>query len=124
MKKSLLIMAMISLTAASGFAGTPPQTGTVLSQTSVACGQKKSKKQDLDLMCHQYVIRSGSIDYTIQQAKPEDQTLITLNAPVEFKLDKSKMKLKANGKSYEFLVVSQAAAPAGAANSPSMPSQR
>jgi hypothetical protein len=124
MKKSLLILAMISITVASGFAGTPPKTGTVLSQTSVACGQKKSKKQDLDLMCHQYVIRSGSIDYTIQQPKPEDQTLLTLNATVEFKLDKSKMKLKADGKSYEFLVVSQAAAPAGAATSPAMPGQR
>jgi hypothetical protein len=75
-------------------------------------------------MCHQYVIRSGSIDYTIQQPKPEDQTLLTLNATVEFKLDKSKMKLKADGKSYEFLVVSQAAAPAGAATSPAMPGQR
>lgn len=124
MKKSLLTLAMISITTTFGFAGPPPQTGKVLSQTSVACGQKKSKKQSLDLMCQQYVIRSGAVDYTVQQAKPEDQTLISLNTPVEFKLDKSKMKLKANGKSYEFMVVSQAAAPAGAVSNPSMPSQR
>ncbi len=124
MKKSLLTLAMISIAATSGFAGSPPQTGTVLSQTSVSCGQKKSKKQSLDLMCQQYVIRSGTVDYTVQQPKPEDQTLISLNTTVEFKLDKSKMKLKANGKSYEFVVISQAAAPAGAVSRPSAPSQR
>ena len=44
-------------------------------------------------MCHQYVIRSDPpIDYTIQKPKPKLRD--TLNATVEFKLDKSKMKLK------------------------------
>lgn len=110
MEKSLMLFALFAITAPVGLAG-PKQTGTVVSQTSVTCGEKKSKKQSLDLTCHQYVVRSGSIDYTVQQPKPEDQTLIPLNAIVEFKLDKSKMKLKANGNSYEFKVISQA--PAG-----------
>jgi len=111
MKKSLMIFALFAITAPLGLAG-PKQTGTVVSQTSVTCGEKKSKKQSLDLTCHQYVVRSGAIDYTVQQPKPEDQGLIPLNATVEFKLDKSKMKVKANGNSYEFKVISQS--PAGA----------
>lgn len=110
MKKSLMLFALFATIAPFGIAG-PMQTGTIVSQTSVTCGEKKSKKQSLDLTCHQYVVRSGSVDYTVQQPKPEDQALIPLNSAVEFKLDKSKMKLKANGSSFEFKVISQA--PAG-----------
>jgi len=121
MKKSLMLFALFAMTAPLGLAG-PKQTGTIVSQTSVTCGEKKSKKQSLDLTCHQYVVRSGSVDYTVQQPKPEDQALIPLNATVEFKLDKSKMKLKADGNSYEFKVISQAAAgstpPAPASSTP------
>jgi len=110
MKKILVLCAILAAAATVSFAA-PKQSGTVLSQTSVACGEKKSKKQSMNLMCQQYVVRSGSTDYTVQQPKPEDQTLIPLNTTVQFTLDKSKMKLKANGKSFEFVVVSQAAVP-------------
>jgi|SRR5262245_49995756 len=91
-------------------AGPKPQSGTVLSHTSVACGAKKSKKQDLELLCHQYVVRSANIDYTIRQPKPEDQELITLNTAIQFILDKNMMKFKVNGTSFKFMVISQAAA--------------
>jgi hypothetical protein len=121
MKKPLALFALFTMTASLALAG-PKQTGTVVSQTSVTCGEKKSKKQSLDLTCHQYVVRAGSIDYTVQQAKPEDKALIPLHATVEFKLDKSKMKVKANGESYEFKVISQALAnstpPAPASSTP------
>lgn len=112
MKKSLSLVAALLLTTTSAIAGPKPQPGTVLSQTSVPCGAKKSKKQDIDLLCQQYVIRSGTTDFTVRQPKPEDQTLIPLNTAIEFTLDKNKMKFKANGKSFEFVVVSQAAASA------------
>jgi len=123
MRKSFILFTTLSLTANLTFAGPKPQSGIILSHTSVACGSKKSKKKDIDLLCHQYVVRSDATDYTIRQQKPADQELISLNATVEFKLDKSKMKFKANGKSYEYLVVGQAAAtptagPTGAAANP------
>ena len=54
MKKSLMVFGGLLLAAAVAFAGPKPQPGTVLSQTSVTCGAKKSKKQDVDLMCQQY----------------------------------------------------------------------
>ena len=110
MKKSPTFFAALLLSTAVVFAGSEPQHGTIVSQTSVACGAKKSKDQDIDLLCQQYVVRSGTTDYTIRQPKPSDQTLIPLNTSIQFTLDKNKMKFKANGKSFEFIVVSQAAA--------------
>jgi hypothetical protein len=121
MKKSLTFFAALLLSTAA-FAGPKPQPGTVVSHTSVACGAKKSKKQDIDLLCQQYVVRSGTIDYTIRQPKPSDQTVILLNTPIQFKLDKNKMKFKANGESFEFMVVSQAAAPSATATPAPSPS--
>jgi hypothetical protein len=123
MKKSLIVFTTFALAANFTFADPKPQSGTILSHTSVACGSKKSKKKDIHLLCHQYVVRSGATDYTIRQQKPADQELISLNATVEFKLDKSKMKFKANGQSYEYLVVGQAAAtpPAGSTGATANP---
>ena len=77
--------------------------------------EKKSKKKDIDVLCQQYVLRSGTTDYTIRQPKPSDQTLIPINTPIQFTLDKNKVKFKVNGKSFEFIVVGQAAASSAAA---------
>jgi hypothetical protein len=110
MKKSLLLFAALLLSVSVASAGPQPQAGTIISQNSVACGAKKSKKEDIDILCQQYVVRSGSTDYTVRQPKPSNQALIPINTPVEFSLDKNKMKFKANGKSFEFLVVAQAGA--------------
>jgi hypothetical protein len=110
MKKSLIPLAALFLSATISAAGPKPQSGNILSHTSVACGSKKSKKQDVDLLCQQYVVRSGTTDYTIRQPKPSDQTIIPLNTAVQFTLDKNKVKFKVNGKSFEFIVVGQAAA--------------
>jgi hypothetical protein len=110
MKRSAISLTAVLLSTAVVFAGSKPQQGTIVSQTSVACGAKKSKKQEIDLLCQQYVVRSGTTEYTIRQPKPSDQHLIPLNTSIQFTLDKNKMKFKADGKSFEFIVVSQAAA--------------
>jgi len=115
MKKSLTLLAAVLLSAVVASAGPQPQPGTILSQTSVACGEKKSKKKDIDVLCQQYVLRSGTTDYTIRQPKPSDQTLIPINTAIQFTRDKNKVKFKVNGKSFEFIVVGQAAASSAAA---------
>jgi len=115
MKEFLAVFVALLLGGTVAAAGPKPQPGTIISHTSVACGTKKSKKQDIDLLCQQYVVRSGATDYTIRQPKPAEQELIPLNSAIQFTLDKSKMKFKLNGTSVQFLVISQAAAPSGPA---------
>ena len=115
MKKFLTLFAVLFLNATLAFGGPKPQPGNILSHTSVACGTKKSKKQELDLLCQQYVVHSGTTDYTIRQPKPSEQTIIPLNTAIQFTLDKNKMKFKVDGKSFEFMVISQAAASSAAA---------
>ena len=79
MRKSLTLFAALLLITEVAFPGPKPQPGTIVAQTSVACGAKTSKGQDTDLLCQQYVVRSGTTDYTIRQPKPSDQTIIPLN---------------------------------------------
>jgi hypothetical protein len=109
MKRVAPVFAAFLLAAGAIFAGPKPQPGVVRSQTSVACGTKKSKKQDIDLLCHEYVVRSGTTDYAIRQPKPDEQHLIPLNTPIQFTLDKNMMKFKVDGRSFKFRVISQTA---------------
>jgi hypothetical protein len=125
MKRFLTLLAALSLSATVAAAGPKPQPGNILSHTSVPCGTKKSKKQDLDLLCQQYIVRSGTTDYTIRQPKPSEQDIIPLNTAIQFTLNKNKIKFKVDGKSFEFMVISQAAAaPAAAAPASSTPNRR
>jgi bisphosphoglycerate-dependent phosphoglycerate mutase len=82
----------------------------------VACGsQIKNKKETAQVLCQEYVIRTETTEYHVRQEKPADKALIPVNTSVEFTLDKDKMKFKANGKKYEYLIVSESAAPAASA---------
>lgn len=108
MKKSFLLAAIV--TAIFAQAGDKTQTGTIISESSVTCGSKLEKKQTIELLCQEYVVRTATTDYHIRQLKSLDKELIPINTPIEFTLDKDKIKFKANGKSYEYLVVSETAA--------------
>jgi hypothetical protein len=98
------------------------QQGTIISETSVQCGSQAKGKKSSDLMCQEYVIRTGTTDYHVRQEKEAHKELLPVNAPVELSISKDKMKFKVSGKSYEMLIVSEAAAPpAAAANAPATP---
>ncbi len=119
MKKPFLLAAVLLFGAILVRAGNKPQTGTIISEKSVACGStlekgKKNKQTTVEVLCQEYVVRTAAADYHIRQLKPADKALIPVNTPVEFTLDKDKMKFKANGKSYEYLIVSEAAVAADA----------
>jgi hypothetical protein len=119
MKKPFLLAAVLLFGAILVQAGNKPQTGTIIAEKSVACGStlekdKKNKQTTVEVLCQEYVVRTASTDYHIRQMKPADKALIPVNTPVEFTLDKDKMKFKANGKSYEYLVVSEDAVAADA----------
>jgi len=110
MKKPLLALTVLIVGASVSSANQPPMAGTIVSETSVDCGTKKQgKKESTDLLCQEYTVRTPTTEYKIRQEKPADKTIIPANTPIEFTLDKSKMKFKANGKKYEYLVVATSA---------------
>jgi hypothetical protein len=91
-------------------AGNPPLSGKIISEQSVDCGTKKQgKKEQTELLCQEYIVRGPTTEYHIRQPKQKDQTLLPVDSPVEFVMDKDKMKLKVQGKQYEFVVVSETA---------------
>jgi hypothetical protein len=116
MRKTFLLLA-VSLVLGTSVASAKDKDmqGTIVSENSVPCGSEaKSKKQSVQMMCQEYVIRTDATDYHVRQEKEEHKALLPVNAPVELTLSKDKMKFKVNGKGYEMLVVSESAAPAGA----------
>ena len=119
MKKPLLLAAVLLLGGTLVQAGNKPQYGTITSENSVACGStvekgKKNKQMTVEVLCQEYVVRAEGTDYHIRQMKPSEKALIPVNTPIEFTLDKDKMKFKANGKSYEYVIVSETAVSADA----------
>jgi hypothetical protein len=116
MRKTFLLLAVsFVLSVSTAAAKDKEMTGTIVSENSVPCGSEaKSKKQSVQMMCQEYVIRTDATDYHVRQEKEEHKALLPVNAPVELTLSKDKMKFKVNGKGYEMLVVSESAAPAGA----------
>jgi hypothetical protein len=88
--------------------------GTLVSENSVSCGSQAKGKKSSEIMCQEYVIRTATTEYHVRQEKEGHKEMLPVNAPVELSISKDKMKFKVNGKSYEMLIVSEAAAPAGA----------
>jgi hypothetical protein len=89
-----------------------PSAATIISMESVDCGSKKEgKNKSTSLICQQYVVRTSATEYHIRQPKPSAQAILPANTPIQFTLDKDKMKFKLNGKKYEFLVVGTSALP-------------
>ena len=112
MRKTYMLVAAVAMLAIPT-AAKEPQAGTIVSESSVTCGsQVKNKKETTQLLCQEYVVRTDTTEYHIRQEKHADQELIPVNTSIEFTLEKDKMKFKANGKKYEYLVVSETALPA------------
>ena len=119
MKKPFMLAAVLLFGAALVQADNKHQGGMIIAENSVACGStvekgKKNKQMTVELLCQEYVVRTAGTDYHIRQMKPSEKALIPVNTPIEFTLDKDKMKFRANGKSYEYLIVSEAAVAADA----------
>lgn len=109
MRKIHLLAAAMVL-AALPAAANEPQAGTVVSEKSIPCGSEVNKKKEtVQLVCQEYVIRTETTEYHVRQEKPVEKALIPVNTSVELTLDKDKMKFKANGKKYEYLIVSETA---------------
>jgi hypothetical protein len=112
MKKTYILVAALGLAPIPATAK-EPQPGTIVSENSVACGsQLKNKKETAQLLCQEYIVRTETTEYHVRQERHAGQELIPVNTGIQFTLDKDKMKLRANGKKYEYLIVSEIAAAA------------
>jgi hypothetical protein len=109
MRKLLALLSVSLLAASISWADNQAKSATIVSQTSVSCGEKKSKKSSTDILCQQYTVHTDTTEYQIRQQKPGDMDIIHPNTPIEYTLNKNKMKFKANGKKYEFLIVGTSA---------------
>ncbi len=110
MKNMFLAVAVLAMGASWSSAAQPPMAGTIISETSVDCGTKKQgKKESTNLLCQQYTVRTATAEYQIRQPKSADKAILPANTPIEFTLDKDKMKFKVNGKKYEYLIVGTSA---------------
>lgn len=119
--RKIFLLPTVVLLSMTAWAGDKEMQGTLVSESSVACGSEAKGKKSTQLMCQEYVIRTDTTEYHVRQEKEAHKALIPVNAPVELTLKKDKMKFKVNGKEYEMLVVSESAVPAGAA--PAAPSK-
>jgi hypothetical protein len=120
MRNVFLVLGVLALGMGAASAKDSPMQGTIVSENSVQCGSQAKGKKTSELMCQEYVIRTGTTDYHVRQEKEAHKELLPVNAPVELSISKDKMKFKVNGKGYEMMIVSEAAAPApGAATAPS-----
>lgn len=102
----ILMLIVLAVFSCICIAGPKPSAGTIISEKSVDCGTKKNgKKTSTSLVCQQYVVQTATTEYQIRQPKPAQQEILPANTPIQFTLNKDKMKFKVNSKSYEFLVV-------------------
>jgi hypothetical protein len=114
MKRTLLLMSALALIHAQAPGKARDyQRGTVLSMNLVPCGtQMRRHKRTESLLCHEYVLRSGNIDYHIQQRLGKNIELLPLGVQAEFRIEKDHMFVRApvgQSKERQFLVVSEAA---------------
>lgn len=114
MKKAWVVLGLLAIGTVMALAKDEMQ-GTLISENSVQCGSQTKGKKSSELMCQEYVIRTATTEYHVRQEKEAHKDVLPVNAPVELTISKDKMKFKVNGKSYEMLIVSEAAVPAAAA---------
>jgi hypothetical protein len=107
------LLGTLFLSATVAAAGPKPQSGKILSHTSVTCGARNQNRTST--CCASSMSSAPAPPTTPFVSQASDQTLFSINTAIEFKLDKNKMKFKVDGKSFEFIVVSQAAASSPAA---------
>jgi hypothetical protein len=92
------------------------ETATVVTMNSVPCGTKgESHKKTREMLCHEYVLRSGSTEYHVQQKEEKSTSLLAIGQQATFTIHKDRMRLHATdtsgkAKDFEFVVILMTAA--------------
>jgi hypothetical protein len=129
MKTAVVLGVVISATLLSAPAQAKDvnQTGTVVAMNSVPCGTKGERhNKTREMVCHEYVLRSGSTEYHIQQKEEKSTDILAIGGQATFTIHKDRIRLHAANiggkeKDYEFVVVSMKSA--AETNPPSAPQQ-
>lgn len=112
MKTTLALILMVGLaTAAASAKESATQQATIVSMSAVPCGtQEKRHKKSREMLCHEYVLQTTSMEYHIREKEEKHSDLLPIGEPAEFRIDKDKIKLRMSAgksKEREFLVVSE-----------------
>ena len=110
MRKQLLAFTILVWAVCPMLADEKTSHATIVGEKSVDCGTSvKGKNKSTEILCQQYTVRTPTTEYQIRQQKPGDAGILAPNTPIDFTVDKDKMKFKVNGKKYEFLIVGTSA---------------
>jgi hypothetical protein len=88
------------------------QTGSIVSMNSVPCGSQGKGHRSIQLLCHEYLLRTTSLDYRFRQQDPKHGNLLPVGAQAQFRLVKDVMHLRVfqpdgkASKEYDYLVIS------------------
>ena len=69
MKTAFVLSVVVGATLLSAYAQTKnaSETATVVTMNSIPCGSKgEGHKKSRELLCHEYVLRSGTTEYHVQ----------------------------------------------------------
>jgi hypothetical protein len=128
--KTALVLSMVvgtTLLWATARAKEVSETATVVTMNSVTCGTKGERhKKTKELLCHEYVLRSGSTEYHVQQKEEKKADLLAIGQQATFTIHKDRMRLHATNtqgkvEDFEFVVVLMTAVEE--ASPPSTPQQ-
>ena len=103
------------------------QTATIVTMNSVPCSPKVGHfKETEQPSCHEYILRSGSTEYHVQQKQGKNTELLALRQQVTFTIHGEHIHLHANttsGKAKDFDFVLVLIAAASEVNPPTTPKQ-
>ena len=128
--KTAFVLSMVvgtTLLSAPAQAKEVSETATVVTMNSVPCGTKGERhKKTRELLCHEYVLRSGSTEYHVQQKEEKKADLLAIGQQASFTIHKDRMRLHGSdtsgkAKDFEFVVVLMTAVEE--ASPPSTPQQ-
>jgi|SRR5271157_3022541 len=126
MKTAFVLSVVVGATLLSTLAGAKEaiQTATIVAMNSVPCGGHPMKNEEQP--CREYVLRSGSTEYHIQQKVEKKADALALGQKVAFIIHDHRMRLHAtdtSGKSKDFDFALVLITAASEVNPPSPPQQ-
>jgi hypothetical protein len=98
MKTALILSVVVGATLQSALAQAKDvgQTATIVSMNSVPCSPKVGhRKESGGPLCNEYILRSGSTEYHIQQKQGKNAELLAIGQQVTFTIHDDRMHLHA-----------------------------